>query len=179
MGRRARVAILCGAAAALATAAFFYLRDTSGTPPSGPASFNVDRVLVEKAKRRLTLYDGATAVRSYPISLGGNPLGHKRQEGDRRTPEGLYALDWRNPNSKFHLSLHVSYPDAADRVSAARRGVKPGGDIMVHGLPNGLGAFAGQMLKRDWTDGCIAVNNEAIEEIWLNVKDGTPIEIRP
>lgn len=174
-----RIAILCGVAAAFAIAAFFYLRDTSGTPPSGPSAFDVDRVLVEKAKRRLTLYDGATAAKSYPISLGGNPLGHKQQQGDRRTPEGLYVLDWRNPNSKFHLSLHVSYPDLADRESAARRGVNPGGDIMVHGLPNGLGAFADYMLKRDWTDGCIAVTNETIEEIWLNVKDGTPIEIRP
>lgn len=88
-------------------------------------------------------------------------------------------LDWRNPNSRFHLSLHISYPNKADRAAAAKRGAAPGGDIMVHGLTNGLGALAGQFLKHDWTDGCVSVSNEAIEEIWWNVRDGTPIEIRP
>lgn len=179
MPRRSRIAILLGAGAVIALGVFLYARDATSPPPSGPAQFHVDRVVVEKAKHRLTLYDGRTAVKNYPVSLGGDPVGHKQQQGDGRTPEGSYALDWRNPRSRFHLSLHVSYPNAADRASARRRGVPPGGDIMVHGVPNGLGAVDTLLLARDWTDGCIAVTNEAIEEIWLNVKDGTPIEIRP
>ncbi len=179
MDRRRPVAVLIGLATAIVLAAFLYLSDVAEPPPSGAPQFNVDRIVVEKAARRLTLYGGQVAVKSYPISLGGNPIGHKQEEGDQRTPEGVYVLDWRNPQSRYHLSMHISYPNDVDKAAASRRGVSPGGDIMVHGVPNGFGAVASRFLAHDWTDGCIAVTNKAIEEIWLNVKDGTPIEIRP
>jgi murein L,D-transpeptidase YafK len=105
--------------------------------------------------------------------------GYKQREGDGRTPEGRYAIDFKNPRSRFHLALRISYPDASDRDSARRRGVPPGGDIMIHGLPNGLGWLGKYHLWRDWTDGCIAVTNGQIEEIWASVDVGTPVEIRP
>lgn len=105
--------------------------------------------------------------------------GPKRQEGDERTPEGLYRIDWRNPNSVAHLSLHISYPDAEDRARAGAAGVAPGGSIMIHGLPNGWG-FLGALHRRlDWTDGCIGVTNAEMREIWALVPDGTPIRIAP
>jgi murein L,D-transpeptidase YafK len=118
-------------------------------------------------------------VRTYRIALGGHPEGHKRQEGDSRTPEGIYVIDARNPESRFHLSLRISYPNAEDRRRAASRGVSPGGDIFIHGLPNGDGDASRAYAGRDWTDGCIAVTNAEIREIWAMVKEGTPIEIRP
>jgi murein L,D-transpeptidase YafK len=111
--------------------------------------------------------------------LGRNPVGPKLREGDKRTPEGLYAIESHNPRSSFHRALKVSYPSAADRIAAAKRGVAPGGDIMIHGIRNGLG-FIGRLQRRlDWTAGCIAVTNPEIEEIYRAVPDGTPIEIRP
>ena len=111
--------------------------------------------------------------------MGGDPVGAKTQHGDHKTPEGGYVLDRRNANSKFHRALHISYPNAKDREQARKRGVAPGGDIMLHGLPNGYGAIGGAHRLKDWTDGCIAVTNEEIEEIWRLVPDGTPIEISP
>ncbi|MDX1497939.1 MAG: L,D-transpeptidase family protein [Salinisphaeraceae bacterium] len=138
----------------------------------------IDKVEVYKGERRLELWRQGKLIKSYRISLGGNPIGHKQQEGDSRTPEGNYVIDWRNPNSKFHKSLHISYPNAADRRRAKARGVSPGGDIMIHGLPNGLDAAA-VMGQFDWTDGCIAVNNREIEEIWQAVPNGTPITLHP
>lgn len=144
-----------------------------------PDDARADRVLVLKEERELLLLDGDTVLRRYPIALGGAPRGHKRREGDERTPEGFYRLDARNPHSAFHLSLHVSYPDAEDRRRAASEGVDPGGMIMVHGLPNRL-PFIGRLHRLiDWTDGCIAVTNPEIEQIWQVVQDRTPIEIRP
>ncbi len=143
--------------------------------PPGPAA---DRIVVEKAARRMHLMRTGATLKTYRIALGRNPVGHKEQEGDSRTPEGIYVIDARNPGSRFHLSLRVSYPNAEDRRRASARGMSPGGDIFIHGLPNGAGAdalFAG----RDWTDGCIAVTNAEIREIWAMVKDGTPTEIRP
>jgi murein L,D-transpeptidase YafK len=134
--------------------------------------------VVEKAARRMLLMRQGATLKSYRISLGRSPIGHKQQEGDSRTPEGIYTIDARNPQSRFHLSLRVSYPNAADRRSAAARGVSPGGDIFIHGLPNGAD-LASLFAGRDWTDGCIAVSNAEIREIWAMVKDGTPIEIRP
>ena len=137
-----------------------------------------DLVLVFKAERRLELRFQGRALRSYRIALGGNPLGHKMQEGDQRTPEGLYYLDWRNPNSSYNKSLHVSYPNEVDSDRASAQGVDPGGMIMIHGLPNwyrpGLADWA---FQRDWTNGCIAVGNDEMEEIWGAVDDGTPIMI--
>lgn len=138
-----------------------------------------DRILVEKAKRSLTLFRQGKILKTYAIALGTEPVGHKLQEGDGRTPEGVYRISGRNPQSKYHLSLRISYPNEADRESARKRGVSPGGDIMIHGLPNGSGALGAAHRLRDWTIGCIAVTNEEIKEIWDAVPDGTEIEIRP
>ncbi|MDQ2090068.1 L,D-transpeptidase family protein [Marimonas arenosa] len=144
-----------------------------------PKGFVADRVVVEKSARRLSLLRDGQVIKSYRVSLGRAPVGAKIQEGDNRTPEGTYVIDSRNPRSKFHLSLRISYPNASDSLSAARRGVSPGGDIMVHGLPNGrewVGPFHRLV---DWTSGCIAVTNAEINEIWQAVPNGTAIEIRP
>ncbi len=138
-----------------------------------------DRILVEKASRSMTLFRKGQVLKTYIIALGTEPVGHKEKEGDGRTPEGIYRISGRNPQSKFHLSLRVSYPSEADRESARKRGLAPGGDIMIHGLPNGSGALGAAHRLRDWTIGCIAVTNEEIQEIWNSVADGTEIEIRP
>ncbi len=148
-------------------------------PRPVPLAERADRIVVHKAERRLVLFRGETELTGYDIALGRNPRGHKQREGDGRTPEGRYRIDWRNPQSRYHLSLHISYPEAADRAQAAERGDDPGGMIMIHGLPNGLGALGASGLLRDWTEGCIAVTNEAIQDIWRRVADGTPIEILP
>ncbi|RVD56392.1 hypothetical protein EN828_04255 [Mesorhizobium sp. M2D.F.Ca.ET.185.01.1.1] len=137
----------------------------------------VDLVRVEKSQRQLQLISGDKVLRSYGIALGGAPLGQKQREGDERTPEGRYVLDWRNPNSVAHRSIHISYPNADDAAAARSRGVDPGGFIMIHGQPNGFG-WLGRLLQMvDWTDGCIAVTNSDMDEIWTMVADGTPIEI--
>jgi murein L,D-transpeptidase YafK len=144
-----------------------------------PANARADRVVVRKGERRLELYQGATLLRTYAVALGRVPLGSKQQEGDGRTPEGHYVLDYRNPRSAYHKALHVSYPSAADTLAAQSRGVSPGGLIMLHGVRNGLG-FVGRLHRIfDWTDGCIAVTDAEIDEIWRSVADGTPIEIQP
>ena len=149
-------------------------------PPAPVAEAQrADRVVVQKAERRLILFRGDTELTAYDVALGRNPNGHKQREGDGRTPEGRYRIDWRNPQSRYHLSLHISYPAPADRARAAERGEDPGGMIMIHGLPNGLGALGAAGLVHDWTEGCIAVTNEAIRDIWRRVADGTPIEILP
>ena len=144
------------------------------TPPT-----EVDSILIEKAARRLTLMHAGSPVRSFSVSLGAQPQGHKEREGDERTPEGRYAIDARNPNSSFHLSLRISYPDAQDRARAAKAGVDPGGLIMIHGLPNGLGWFGPLHRLFDWTDGCIAVTNAEMDQIWQSVALGTPVVIEP
>jgi murein L,D-transpeptidase YafK len=137
------------------------------------------RVIVLKSDRRLELYDGPELLRSYDISLGREPVGPKRKQGDRRTPEGSYRIDFRKADSSFHRALHISYP-RADQIAAARaRGEPAGGLIMIHGLPNGTGYVGRLHLLMDWTLGCIAVTNTEIEEIWRVVPNGTRIEIRP
>lgn len=150
-------------------------------PKSVPsASFlkgKADRVVVNKGARELKLIRGGQVIRTYPIALGPNPVGHKIMEGDGRTPEGAYVLDWRNPNSRFYRSIHVSYPDPSDRLLASKLGVDPGGMIMVHGEASYM-RFGGGT-PRDWTEGCIAVSNRAMDEIWALVDDGTPILINP
>ena len=143
------------------------------------SSVKADKVLVEKGERRLTLLRHGQTLKTYRVALGPNVAGHKQAEGDGRTPEGRYRLDWRNPQSKFHLSLHVDYPNETDKTRAAERGVPPGGEIMIHGLPKGAGGLGSLHYLRDWTAGCIAVSNEEIEEIWDAVDDGTEIEIVP
>jgi murein L,D-transpeptidase YafK len=145
-----------------------------------PLDQQADTVLVEKSARRLTLLRNGTSVATYDIAFGAAAdEGHKAREGDERTPEGRYIIDWRNAGSIAHLSLHISYPNAADTTHAAAQGWSPGGNIMIHGLPNGWGFLGALHLMRDWTDGCIAVTNDEMKEIWSRVPDGTPIEIRP
>ena len=139
----------------------------------------VDLVRVHKGERRMELLSAGEVVRTYWIALGGNPIGHKLQQGDERTPEGRYVLDWRNPNSCCVKSLHVSYPNAADQAAAAAAGVSPGGMIMIHGPVNGLRWFDWALQWFDWTDGCIAVSEADMLEIWDMVGVGTPIEINP
>ena len=139
----------------------------------------VDLVRVDKSDRRMELVAKGKVLRSYGIALGANPVGHKQQQGDERTPEGRYVLDWRNANSCCMRSLHISYPNAADKVAARHLGADPGGMIMIHGQPNGFGWWGWLMQWFDWTDGCIAVNDQDMREIWDMVSDGTPIEIDP
>lgn len=137
---------------------------------------DIDMIRVRKAARVMELYaDGRLVHVVEHIQLGDEPVGPKHFEGDERTPEGRYTVDWGNPSSAYHLSLHISYPDAADRTYAAARGRSPGGMVMIHGQPNGR---AGRV-PGDWTDGCIAVSDEEIEALWQAVADGTPIEIVP
>jgi murein L,D-transpeptidase YafK len=138
-----------------------------------------DRILVEKSARKLTLFKRDKILKTYRIALGRNPVGAKTQKDDGRTPEGKYIIDSRNARSRFHLSLHISYPNARDRAAAAARGVDPGGDIMIHGLTNGLGWLGALHRLRDWTNGCIAVTNSEIEEIWRLVPNGTTVGIVP
>jgi murein L,D-transpeptidase YafK len=137
----------------------------------------VNLVIVDKSDHKMTLLDHGRVIRTYSVSLGPD-LGPKRKRGDGRTPEGHYVIDSRNAASKYHRALHVSYPNAADRRNARRRGVDPGGDIMIHGLPNRWAKLGKLHLARDWTLGCIAVTDEEIEEIWRLVPNGTAIEIR-
>jgi murein L,D-transpeptidase YafK len=139
----------------------------------------VDLVIVHKEQRVLKLLSGGDLVRQYRVALGSNPRGHKRHEGDGRTPEGVYRIDWRNPDSKFHLSLHIDYPRPDDVSAAAAVAADPGKDIMIHGLPEGFTPGEIGHPRRDWTSGCIAVTNAEIEEIWTLVEDGTAILILP
>ncbi len=170
------------ARAALAVAAALALALAWAARPGGrplPHDARADNVVVHKPPRTLTLLRGGQPLKTYAVSLGASPAGHKAQEGDERTPEGRYVLDYRNPQSGAHLSLHVSYPDSADAARARARGVPPGGMIMVHGIINGLG-WVGRLHRLvDWTDGCIAVTDGEMDEIWRAVPDGTPITIRP
>lgn len=141
----------------------------------------IDMVLVEKALRKMSLLSGNKVVAQYDVDLGFAPVGHKEKEGDGRTPEGFYKISGRNPKSKYFLSLQISYPDEQDKQAAARKGFSPGGEIMIHGLPNWM-SFLGirNKFKRDWTLGCIAVQTNAeMKEIWDNVPNGTMVEIRP
>jgi len=138
-----------------------------------------DRIVVHKKDRIMELMHNGQVLETYKIALGGQPLGGKTRQGDHRTPEGVYVIDRRNRHSQFHRSLHISYPNAADRQRAHLLGVAPGGDVFIHGLPNGYGWIGSAHRDRDWTDGCIAVTDQEIEEIWRLVPDGTPVEIRP
>lgn len=143
------------------------------------AVVHADRVVVLKRERTLQLWSHGKIIKTYKVALGGNPTGAKTQQGDHKTPEGVYVLDARNAHSQFYKSLHISYPNARDRTAARAKGVSPGGDVFVHGLPNGYRAVGAAHRLRDWTDGCIAVTDEEIDEIWAAVPDRTPIEIKP
>lgn len=138
-----------------------------------------DEVVIEKGKRKLHLVKDGTPFRSFDIALGMIPEGHKEMEGDFRTPEGRYLLDMRNPNSEFFLSIHISYPNGEDVRKARTKGVDPGGAIMIHGLPNKPTRSEAYYRTQDWTNGCIAVSNSDMIDIWLMTDNNTPVEIRP
>ena len=144
-----------------------------------PRDAVADRILVEKSVRRLTLLRGPTALKTYRVALGREPLGAKEYEGDQRTPEGVYSINFHKPDSDYHLALHISYPEQRDIDRAALQNASAGSDIMIHGLPNGRGWIGAFHRRSDWTAGCIAVTDSEIEEIFRSVPDGTAIEIRP
>lgn len=142
------------------------------------SSLSVDRLVVYKRERKLVLLSQGKEVRSYKVALGGEPVGPKSRQGDHRTPEGVYVLDSRSPNSHFYKAFHISYPNAKDIAAAKKLGVSPGGDIMLHGLPKEYAWVGKAHALDDWTDGCVAVTNEEMDEIWKVVRLGTPIEIK-
>lgn len=176
MGVRQQVRLLIAAGCLsllfMASSAGAGLPVSAWPPALLPQAQQADAIHVFKAQRRMELLRGGQVIARYRIALGDAPVGHKRQQGDERTPEGDYRISYRNDRSRFHLSLRISYPNEADRRQARARGVDPGGDIMIHGAtPPGD--------KRDWTDGCIAVTNAEMEEIWRRVPVGTPVRIEP
>jgi murein L,D-transpeptidase YafK len=149
--------------------------DKTTAPPAKKA----DRIVVEKSARTMKLMLGSEVLKTYKVALSREPIGAKEREGDHRVPEGEYVIDSKNSHSRFHLALHISYPNATDRERARKLGVKPGGDIEIHGLGSRY-AWVGSLQRQvDWTDGCVAVTNTEIDEIWALVPVGTPLEIRP
>lgn len=199
--RLARTALLAGGLflflLALAGTIIFYDRETDGAQtmqgqawaslgpleeyPQGalPDGLMFDKLLLEKGKRRLTAYDKDRAVRVYLVALGENPLGHKRFEGDRRTPEGRYVINDKNPNSAYHKNVGISYPNAEDMAQAKKMNKDPGGDIKIHGLAPHFAEIGPAHRQTDWTYGCIAVTNPEMDEIFARTPVGTPIEIVP
>jgi murein L,D-transpeptidase YafK len=152
-------------------------------PPAPPAlvfpGTKADLIVVDKSQRRLSLYRDGQLLKAYHASLGRAPVGPKQREGDGRTPEGNYVIDGRMAHTPYYLALHISYPDARDRARAASLGVAPGGAILIHGIGWVNGGVTEAEARTDWTDGCIAVTNREIAEIWAAVDNGTPIDIRP
>ena len=144
-----------------------------------PAGTTIDRIVVQKSARNLSLFRDGKRLKTYRVALGRNPVGPKQKEGDMKTPEGIYRIDGRNAQSSFHLALHISYPSNDDNARAAERGVSAGFDIMIHGIRNGLGWIGAFHRWKDWTIGCIALTDEEIDELWRVTPDGTTIEIRP
>ncbi|WP_049722224.1 L,D-transpeptidase family protein [Gilvimarinus polysaccharolyticus] len=137
----------------------------------------VDLVTVEKSIGKMRLLDGERLVQEYHVAFGANPKGHKQQEGDEKTPEGIYSLDYKKEDSAFYRAMHISYPNKQDRENAKKVGVSPGGFIMVHGQRNGLGWLAPITQQFNWTNGCIALKNKEMDEFMSLVKVGTPIQI--
>jgi murein L,D-transpeptidase YafK len=144
-----------------------------------PPGVVADRILVQKKARQLTLLRRGKPLKSYRVALGPEPAGDKQCQGDNRTPEGIFTITGRNPQSQFHRSLRISYPDAAHRARARQLGCSPGGDIMIHGLPRAFRQLGRLHTEVDWTAGCVAVTNAEIEEIWRVAPNGTVVEIRP
>jgi murein L,D-transpeptidase YafK len=149
----------------------------AGSVASLPPDARADRIIVRKSQREMTLLREGVPLKTYQVALGRGEPGPKRREGDGRAPEGVYRISGRNPDSAYHLSLRISYPEPHDVAAARARGEPPGGDVMVHGIRNGLGWLGALHRRIDWTAGCIAVTNDEIEEIWRAVPDGIPIEI--
>ena len=148
-------------------------------PPPSAAGPMADLVVVHKGARRLDLYRKGVLLKSYAVALGSHPVGPKWREGDGRTPEGVYRIDYRKADSAFHRALHISYPEPKDISAARRHGVRPGELVMIHGTRNGLTRYGRKLLPADWTDGCIAVTDPEIDEIWRTVPDGTEIILEP
>jgi len=144
-----------------------------------PQPIKADSVIVAKKAHTLTLMNQGKILVTYNVALGGEPVGPKTRQGDHKTPEGKYVLDHRNIHSQFYRSIHITYPNSRDVAQAKKMGVSPGGDVFIHGLPNRYGWVGKGHRLKDWTDGCIAVTNEEMDEIWMAVPDGTPIEIEP
>ena len=158
-------------------AAIWGFSDSSGA--STDASIRADRVVVVKSQRKLYLLSNGSVVRDYDVALGRQPKGHKRYSGDGRTPEGTYFLARRNDQSRFYRSIEISYPNLHDRAHARANGRDPGGEIMIHGVPGELESWGADHALYNWTEGCIAVLNQEMDEIWDAVEYGTPIEIKP
>jgi murein L,D-transpeptidase YafK len=159
----------------------FFISSTCGAKKTqdAPHTMLADRVVVEKLARTMTLMRDGKILKTYKVALSREPVGAKEREGDHKVPEGEYVVDSKNPHSRFHLALHISYPNHADQERARKLGVKPGGNIEIHGLDSKY-AWVGSLQRQvDWTDGCIAVTNSEIEEIWPLVRIGTTVEIRP
>ena len=138
-----------------------------------------DRVLVEKSKNKMTLFKKGKEIEHFHVVFGGNPIGHKEQEGDQRTPEGKYVLDFKNSNSAYYKAIHISYPNAQDTARAKAKGKSAGGDIMIHGQKNGFESMQAQTQQYNWTIGCIALTNEDMDSFWNKIKTPTTIEILP
>ena len=139
----------------------------------------VTLVRVLKSDHKLQLFADGKLVQEFQVAFGANPTGHKMQEGDEKTPEGSYVLDYKKPDSAFYKAIHISYPNTKDIAAAKARGVNPGGDIMIHGQKNGLGWLSFISQRFNWTNGCVALSNENMAIVWALVKEGTPIEILP
>jgi murein L,D-transpeptidase YafK len=167
---------LVAVAIALAASAHFYAHHLWNPLAAGTT---IDRILVEKSARALSVFSNGKRLKSYRVALGRNPVGAKQEEGDMKTPEGVYKIDSRNPQSDYHLALHISYPSEEDTARATGHGVNAGFDIMIHGIQNGRGWIGAFHRMHDWTAGCIALTDEEIEELWRVTPNETPIEIRP
>lgn len=166
-------------ATAAACAFLLWCAPGSGAARKDSSAIQADQILIVKSERTLTLLRQGQVLKTYKVALGHEPSGAKRQRGDNKTPEGEYTIDSRNPHSQFHLALHISYPNSADRARAKRLGVNPGGDIMIHGLPPAYSWLGAAHRKVDWTLGCVAVTDSEIEEIWARVPNGAKVEIKP
>jgi murein L,D-transpeptidase YafK len=144
-----------------------------------PNDVQADLIVVEKSKRELTVYSQGKPLKTYKVALGREPVGPKRREGDKKTPEGRYTINYRKADSGYFRALHISYPSQADAEIAHKEGASPGGDIMIHGLRNGVGWIGKLHRLADWTLGCVAVTDREMEELWRTVPDGTFVELKP
>jgi len=168
--------VLLVAVLALVCITYLYAHQVWNPLPTGT---KIDRIVIEKSARKLSVFVNGKSLKSYRVALGRNPVGGKQEEGDNKTPEGIYRIDNRNAKSNFHLALHISFPSDEDKAHAAERGVSAGFDIMIHGIRNGRGWIGALHRLSDWTAGCIALTDEEIEELWRVTPDGTTVEIRP
>ncbi len=167
--------LLVGCAIAVALAFLLAQHNWNGLP----AHTTIDRIVVEKSKRQLSIFRDRNKLKTYRVALGRNPIGPKEEEGDMKTPEGVYKIDQHKADSDYHLALHISYPSAEDNARAAAHGVSAGCDIMIHGLPNGAGSLGALHRQKDWTAGCIALTDQEIEELYRVTPDNTIVEIKP